>query len=428
MRKMLEAFRSSSIRSHPSFFSSWDFEEPVQLVQKGLESVLHVARAHAGSLFIWDETSKALVLVSSRGPYLSGLQNIRVPLRRGILGWVCEEGRSVLVKDRLFDERVRHIQRPGVYRTDSFMAIPLVVGNKLLGVVNITEKKNLGPFSEEDFSRSKMICRWIAVAYENLKLRLRVEEKNLKSEKKIHALEGELCSQEHYVNVGKLSANLAHELGNPLDAIRRYMNLALDQVPEDSLAREYLLKAKEGIRRSIHVIRGLLRYAVDGSRPVRKVRELHELIEEGLSLVFPDASANGVQIQKTFYLRPISVLDCGLIIVFRNLFRNAVQAMEGQGTLNVGVILHAQKAVVLIRDSGRGIPPEIQERLFEPFFSTKKTEGSGIGLSISRGIVEKCGGRITCRNHEAGGAEFRVELPFEKGDEKLINSAVSRVA
>ena len=98
--------------------------------------------------------------------------------------------------------------------------------------------------------------------------------------------------------------------------------------------------------------------------------------------------------------------------VFLNLVVNAAQAISGRGLIRLGIAREGQKAVVTIRDTGRGIATENLAKMFTPFFTTKASgEGTGLGLYVSRGIVEAHGGAIRADNHPEGGAVFTVELP-----------------
>lgn len=389
-----------------------------ELVQFALDSVLALTDAHAGSLFVWDDRAKEFVAKAVRSPHGAGRSHdMRIRLREGIAGKVAEKGRSVLVTDIRHDERFSDIPRNGQYNSPSFLCLPLTVENKLIGVINVTEKESRTAFTKNDWKEAELFSRHVAAAFENVRMRQRVQSENQALRARVGELSETLKQQENLVSVGKLSSNLAHELTNPLDAIRRFVNLALDESLEDSLTREYLLKAKRGIRRAVNVIRGLLQYSRDSVSPSLKTSEVHQLIEQSIESVSHDQRFEKITFEKHFNDDRLFVKDGGLQLVFKNLFENSAQAMNGNGTAFRGkVILTTQRengsVIVRVQDTGKGIPENIRPRIFEPFFTTKTDgEGTGIGLAICREIIERSGGKISAEASQDKGALFQIILP-----------------
>ena len=385
------------------------------LINYSLDSILNITSANAGSFFTWDEFQKELVLKAIRGDQRERLGNVQIKLREGILGWVGEKGNSILVKDIGVDERFHTFKRSGQYKSNSFISIPLITKNKLIGVINVTERENLLGFSEGDFEQAKAFAQHVATAYENLRMALKLKKDNEELQQKMTQMKLTHRIDESLITVGKLSTHLAHELNNPLDAIRRYVNLALDQSMQDSLTREYLLKAKKGIRRAIHVIRGLLQLSRESYHDTSKILEVHELIEQSIRSITEELSFQQITIEKQFESKSLYVLDKGLDMVIRNLLQNAHHAMNGSGTIRLLTSQQNGTVYIQVDDSGVGISDHIKPRLFEPFFSTKKRdEGTGIGLAICKEIVERCGGNIACENRDQKGASFIITIPCIK--------------
>lgn len=382
-----------------------------------LESILAVTGAVAGSFFVWDEAEKGLVLKSAQGPYRDRVPQSQVRLRDGILGWVGVQGASVLVKDIAGDERFHSVKRSGQYRSSSFISIPLSWNNQLLGVVNITERGNLAAFSEQEYKTARSFAAHIAVAYHRLKKSARVKRENEDFQQAVFVLKRQLKDQEPLASVGKLALNLTHELNNPLDAIRRYVNLSLEQSLEHTLTREYLLKAKGGIRRAIRVIRHLMHYAA-AHKPAFKTVETHEIIKKSLDFISQDSRFKTIIIEKRLCDIPSKVLDHGLQLVLQNLYENACHAMKGEGVMTIETQRERDQIVIRVEDTGHGISEENRPRLFEPFFSTKNHgEGIGLGLSICKEVMERSGGTMGCENVTPQGTRFVITLPCQdKGD------------
>lgn len=223
------------------------------------------------------------------------------------------------------------------------------------------------------------------------------------------------------LTIPMFAAGLAHELGNPLDAIRRYVNLALDRDNPDLMTKEYLLKAKKGIGRTLNVMNELVTYSRQCYRDSVKQAEIHSLIDRSIDALSDDERFTGIAIQKKYCEESIRVEDPGLLIVLHNLYKNAAAAMKGRGTLTIATRCQNGRVGVAIQDTGEGVPEMIRARIFEPFFSTKTRDERtgdclGIGLALSRDIVERCGGELRCENilEPVPGARFIMTLPGKK--------------
>ena len=214
--------------------------------------------------------------------------------------------------------------------------------------------------------------------------------------------------------VGELAAGVAHELRNPLTSVKLLIQTATHRPAERPLSEQQLHVILEQIVRMENTIQGLLDFA----RPpeMHQVRhDLRDTLRRALNLVEGRARQQGVVIREES--SPAPVLVDGdpeqLHQVFVNLLLNGIDAMPQGGEL--GVTIQGQEGSdggcrFIVCDSGMGIPPDIMERMFEPFV-TSKEHGTGLGLAISHRIVMQHGGKLTAANREAGGAVFTVELP-----------------
>lgn len=406
----------------PTLFSISDLET---LYRFCLDVALDLVYAEKGSIFLWDEFQKQFVLKASRG-HVHPLGDIRVDLGQGILGWIGDHADPVWVEDIREDERFQSLRTDGRYRSFSFISLPLVASNKLIGVINITERQNLLAFGHSDFLHLRKFADQAAVACDNLRKMHGLRRDNEELHHTLNQLKQKFAEIEPLTAIGKLATHLAHELNNPLDAIRRYVNLGLDQAMEDSLTREYLLKAKKGIRRAIQVIRGLLHFSRGMHHASGQVVEIHGIIEQSLEALAEDPAFRSIKIEKLFCASSTYVLDRGLPIVLQNLYRNAQEAMKGEGTLKVSTERMNGSVRVLVQDTGVGISELQAKQLFQPFFTTKdQGNGTGIGLTLSREIVERSGGKISLDRVENGildsrqGARFVITLPVQPSLESL---------
>jgi len=294
--------------------------------------------------------------------------------------------------------------------------VPIVASNKLVGLINVTEKEDHTPFTEGDLTCVELFGDHVAIAFERVKQERKLRGENEKLVETLRHLEGELEKHESFASIGKFAAQVAHELSNPLDGVRRFINLALDQAEEDSLSREYLIKAKKGIRQSLGVVRSMLSFSRENGKSKARQSNLHQLILNVVDQVRQDESFTGVSIDTKFCEEPIVVEECGLETAFQNLFQNARDAMNGFGTVTVATVSQHDAVEIRIRDNGCGITEDVKPRIFEAFFTTKDADhGTGLGLVISREVVERCGGKLTFESWQGKGTEFSIRIPAYKG-------------
>jgi two-component system sensor kinase FixL len=236
---------------------------------------------------------------------------------------------------------------------------------------------------------------------------------------RLQELQSELVHVSRLSAMGEMASALAHELNQPLAAISNYMKgsrrlLAASSDPNRSKIEGALDRAAEQAIRAGQIIRRLRDFVARGESE-KRVESLSKLVEEAGALGLAGAREQGVQLR--FNLNP----EHDLVLVDRvqiqqvlvNLFRNALEAMADspQRELNASNARVADDMIeVAIFDTGPGIPDDVMSNLFQTFYTTKET-GMGVGLSISRSIIEAHGGRMWAEANRSGGATFRFTLP-----------------
>jgi len=233
----------------------------------------------------------------------------------------------------------------------------------------------------------------------------------------VATLERRLHRAEHQASIGKLARGIAHELNSPLDGVLRYTYLALEQLTEDSPVREYLIHVKEGLDRMVRAVRAFLEFSRQVTTPVNRLANLNQLIEDALLLVHHRAKFQQINVRKQFDGQLPPVIDGGLQHAIVNLVKNAFDAMPRGGTLTLITRQDNGRVTVEIEDTGAGIPKDVRERIFEPFFSTKPIhQGSGLGLIIAKEVVERSGGTIEFSSQAGAGTSFRIHVPVASDD------------
>lgn len=231
-----------------------------------------------------------------------------------------------------------------------------------------------------------------------------------------------IMESERLALVGQLSANIAHELNNPLQGIVTYSHLLLEKLPcEDTSSVSSLNRIVTQANRCRDIIRGLLDFSRQ-RKPDKTICNLNSVLQECLTLVENQALFHNIEIECEFDTSsPMIVIDPAQFQqVALNLIINAAEAMEDGGTLSVSTRFEPENdsLAVMISDTGYGIPEENFEKLFDPFFTTKEVgHGTGLGLAISYGIIKEHGGRIDVESEVGQGTTFTVHLPLD-GEEK----------
>jgi two-component system sensor kinase FixL len=239
-----------------------------------------------------------------------------------------------------------------------------------------------------------------------------------KTEARLQELQSELVHISRLTAMGEMASALAHELNQPLSAIANYMKgsrrlLENKPDPQSSLLRDAMDKAGEQALRAGQIIRRLRDFVARGESE-RRVESVRKLVEEASALALVGAKDQGVRVRFEFDPSIDMVLADKVQIqqVLLNLIRNAIEAMEGSPKRELIVATkagHDDMIEISVADTGSGISPEMANQLFQPFVTTKR-HGMGVGLSISRTIVEAHGGKIEVNPNPGGGTVFRFTL------------------
>lgn len=248
-------------------------------------------------------------------------------------------------------------------------------------------------------------------------------------EQRMQELQAELVHMSRLTSMGEMASALAHELNQPLSAIANYLKGARRLLgPDEKTARvgEAIDRAAEQALRAGQIIRRLRDFVARGESELQ-VESLSKMIQEASALALLGAKEYGIRIRFDFDPKADAVLADKVQIqqVLINLLRNAVDAMQDQPRRDLAVStarFEDDQAVVVIADTGPGVSPEIREQLFQPFVTTKRS-GMGVGLSISRTIVEAHGGRIWVEPNDGQGAVFRFTLQTVPQDAKAADAA-----
>ena len=235
-------------------------------------------------------------------------------------------------------------------------------------------------------------------------------------EVQVRDLERQLFHNERLASLGRLAAGMAHEINNPLEGMANYLSLLEEDLRAGRTAGvDHLTKRlRQGLDRAAGAVRQVLAFS-DPARSPKAELDLGEVLSEAVEFLETGPASRGVRVELEV-ARPLRVQANRVTLgqLFLNLLLNACQVQETRGEVQVRAWREQDLVRVEIADRGPGLPPELGDRIFEPFVSTRTS--CGLGLAVCRGIVEDHRGEIRGFNRRQGGAAFEVSLPAAGAD------------
>lgn len=311
----------------------------------------------------------------------------------------------------ILDEKEYLVGKAGSPRhTQSSDVIVNGVQRGLVEVSYVEDKPELdeGPFLLEERRLIDTIAREVAVIIEQK----RAEEDSTR-------LQEQLLHADRLATIGQLAAGVAHELNEPLGGILGFAQLASKHPDLPGQAKKDLSKIESASLHAREVVRKLMLFARQ-MPPSREKVDLNKLITEGLYFLESRCSKGGIELHQALStdLPEVTVDPAQIHQVLVNLVVNAIQAMEQGGRLTVETSCVDEFVALAVNDTGCGIPKELLEKIFVPFFTTKDVgEGTGLGLPVVHGIVTSHGGDINVQSKLGEGTRFIVRLPVTPAED-----------
>jgi signal transduction histidine kinase len=378
------------------------------------------------SVFIADEKGDLTIGGfggTSQNVVKRAMKSFEYPLIGGITGHVFETGESVVVNDVLQDNRYRSIKG---WQAGSEMCVAIREGERILGIVDV-ESSSRNAFTHNDFIAMESLAGILASVitsadqYQRLQVmisKLRSTQVELRARMEAQrSAENRLVQAAKLAAVGEMAAGIAHELNNPLTSVTGFAELALDDIPEESETRKDLEIVMREAVRARDVVRRLLDFARQ-TESERARASLNEVVDDVVALSRHLIRTSGVTLKLDLEKNlPWVLVDVNQMKqVLLNLIHNALQAMPAGGEMIIATASTYRDArdwiIVSVCDTGVGIPKLDQARIFEPFYTTKGNQGgTGLGLSVTYGIITDHGGQIDVESQPGSGSKFTVWLP-----------------
>jgi signal transduction histidine kinase len=316
-----------------------------------------------------------------------------------------QQEKVIIIRDILHDPRVKFPKEAWDEGIRMMLDVPLSFGRDIIGILRFyfSELKDL---SEEELGFVVPIAQQGAFAIEKARL---MEEQ--KSQYDQLALQTEKLSA-----LGRMAAGIAHEINNPLGGILLFSSNMLKKVPEEGPLKDGLDIIVQETKRCKKIIQGLLEFSRE-SEPHMELANVNEVLEKALYVLDNEFRLHYIEVEKHLALEtPDTLMDKSQITqVIVNILLNAVQAIGEQGSIIVRSYTSPNQKEILIEisDTGTGIPPENVPKIFDPFFSTKPA-GTGLGLAVSYGIIQRHNGQIHAFSRPGKGTRFVIEIPIDK--------------
>jgi GAF domain-containing protein/ActR/RegA family two-component response regulator len=386
-----------------------------EVVTRRIAELLDVRRT---VMFRYEPSDGTLQSIAAYGQDAAAVSGIVLQRGEGVAGPAAEERRMVASVDILNEPSVwlspKLRQRFMAKGYAAALAVPLVARERVVGAIAVGAETGR-EFSEDDRQTLQAFADQSALALDNARL----YESARDSLARLRDTQHQLVEAAKLSALGQLVSGVAHELNNPLSVIIGYGQLLLQRELPPAVQRPVELMVSQGDRMA-KIVQNLLLFA--RQRPHERAGvDLHVVIDQAVMLRHSQLTVSDIGVVREFMAGlPLVTGDAQqLQQVFLNLLLNAEQAIVsarrsgGRITFRTGVLQGGTRVLVQVTDDGPGIPPAILPRIFEPFFTTKEVgTGTGLGLSVSYGIVEQHGGRLGVES-EPGRTVFTLELPAQ---------------
>ena len=392
-----------------------------EVVRTAVDALTSVTGHEISSLHLISQDGTTLELRGERGMSARLREvNRALPVGKGLIGHVAVSGKTIRIDRNYEDPNVLPSARAAVRREQiqGFVCVPIHSRGRVLGTLSLG-RKTLDQFDRQELALLEAAADQIGVALDNAQLYselLRERDEIKRAHAQRVRAETQLIHAEKLSAVGELASGVAHEINNPLTTILGQTHLLLTHPETTSHVRDRLGIVAEEAGRAARIVQNLLLFARHYT-PERRPCALADQARRVLELKGYQLQQDNVRVVTDFAACPFVWADENqLQQVLLNLVQNAHQAMAkhpANRVLTVRIWPSDRYANVEVRDTGPGIAPEVLPRVFDPFFTTKPPgEGSGLGLSVSYGIVTELGGALRAENCPDGGAAFIVELPL----------------
>jgi two-component system, NtrC family, sensor kinase len=413
------------LRQAQQFAVLYDAAKSMQKTM-GLDDIVEIVGEYVLQIFKVVDFINVVLLdpeTSELTPTLSrdrkGATQDEVQISNTIINEVINSKRAILTNDATTDDRFSGAESIMMYGFHSLLCVPMITMERVIGLVQVTTRNKAGAFSEEDMFLLTVLASLAATAIENGRLmerQRRTIDELREAQANLLSAQERLVEQERLASVGQLASGIAHEIRNMLGPIM-LAEMIRQRYPNDEVIREYSDTILESHKRILDIVGEVRIFSTGGHGAQQHNPEptaLGALVSSVVRFLRYDREVKAVPIEVTIEQDLALEVDGDkLKQVLVNLIRNAVQAVEGRdGRVTVLVGCTGDRAYIQVVDNGSGIPDDQIEAIWTPFFTTKEGTGTGLGLHVSKTIVERHGGSLECTSVPGKGTRMTVWLPI----------------
>lgn len=389
LREQLEKLRKL-IDAAKIVNSSLDIDTLLGLI---LKTALDTVHAERGTVYLLDEAKRELWSKVFEG---ADLVEIRLPFGKGIAGNVGATGETINIAEAYSDPRFNpEIDQATGYRTHTVLCMPMRnKDEKIIGVFQLLNKRG-GVFTADDVELLDGLSLHASIAIENAHLAQ------------------SMIQNERLSAVGKMASTIIHDIKNPMSVLRLSAQVIKQQVES-----EHTKRIADEMIGQIDRFVAMAQEILDFSRGISELRikevKFTSLLETIFRFLEKDMALRKITLaSKVEYAGTVAVDPDKIMRVFYNIFGNASDAMPRGGVIHVGAQCSGEHLYMTIRDEGVGMPPEICQRIFEPFVTHGKRYGTGLGMAIVKKIMDDHHATIAVESKVGGGTTVTLRLPMK---------------
>jgi signal transduction histidine kinase len=401
----------------------------IDLLNLILVSTAELVEAESASLIVHDHERDALVILIPTGPAAEAVRDLEIPRGRGIASWVYAHGEPVVSNDAAKDDRFY----PGIdeatgYTSRQILCVPLTVRGRRLGAIEAINRRDGRPFADADRMLLEMFSAQAGIAIENTRLALALAQ----AADEMELQKANASAIERVRAAGLIAGAFLAEVRRAVVPLQGYARRLREEGVDERVLR-YSTYMDGEMDHLVRHAEDVVQYLRDDYAPDVGPVDLGELAREFESRAWVDCRVSGVALELSVEDDLSVEADRELLLkCLSHLFRNSRDAMgeggvaapwsgsespgdsrerhPGGGRFAISAMRSGEEAVLSVTDTGPGIGPDVLDRIFEPFYTSGKRGGMGLGLAIVRRIVERHGGTVKALPSDTG-ASFEIRLP-----------------
>jgi len=403
------------LKSSALINSSLRTDDVLNFAMKAAEEFME---AEASSVFELDLARGDISVRIARGKKGGFMTSMRLRPGEGIAGWVIQNGKSMIVEDVTREPRFSdRFDRETGFTTRSLICVPLSIRDRIIGALQVLNKKGGKAFTEEDAELLTALAQQIAVALDNARLYQRLKETSKLTEHELRIAQRQLVRSERSAAIANLVQGVAHEVRNPIMSIGGFATRMKAELGEDSSLQRYLDIILSETSRLEKLVRDVKEIAALQAVHLQRI-DVRELIDKVIERFSSTMSKQDIQLEVTIQERlpPMNLDPEQISRALRNIMQNSIEALHEGGMIKIEAKELDSAIRIAVEDSGDGIDKDKIDSVLDPFV-TSKTTGAGLGLTMVYQIVTNHRGKLDIQSSGGQGTIVALELPIGLDEE-----------